>query len=151
MGANESVATWMIRTNRRMRGLSGTGVTLPDPDDFKKELKGALRDFTRPDRLCRNGLLQLCDVAHDGNGINDAIDTLRTEIIGASKGLRDSPRTARYHDIIQRSYLQPAASQLAAAEALGMAPSTYYRHLASAIEMLADALRQRLAKRGSRR
>ena len=139
----EPISAWMVRTNRRIRGLSGAEVPpVLEPEAFKLAVRQALKHFTRPDRLRKNPLLSMCA---GGKGEAEFVDALRAAIIEASASLRDTPRTARYDDILQHSYIRPAVSQLAAAETLNMAPSTYYRHLTTAVDLLTGALRQRLA------
>ena len=144
--SEEPVADWMVRANRGIRELSAGAAAprVPEPEAFKSALRQALKHFTRPDRLKSNPLLPI--VTAQTNGAVEAVDALRAEIIAVSETLQETPRTARYYDVLHRSYIQPEASQLAAADALNMAPSTYYRHLATAVDLLAHALRRKFMR-----
>lgn len=143
--SNEPVPSWLVRANRRIRGISGAAdPPVPERKELKSALRHALRNFTRSDRLTMNPLLKTrLSMTPRGDGKAN-IETLRANMIDASKTFLVSPKTACYHDILHHSYFCPMASQLDAAHALNMAPSTFYRHLATAIELLTDILYQRL-------
>ncbi len=145
--SHESVAAWMVRANRKIRGMSGV-VTPPAPDGeaLGTAIRHALRNFTRSDRLHLNPLMKtsLSKAAPlDETGSSEA---LCANLIAASKSFLSSSKTARFHEILYHSYFCPKVSRIAAAEALNMAPSTYYRHLATATDLLTEILRQRLAE-----
>ena len=59
------------------------------------------------------------------------------------EGLRGDPKGEKLYRAVQRTYLQPAPSQEAAAEALGLPFSTYRYHLAGGLARVAEALWQR--------
>lgn|GEM_PF-3302125 len=140
---HESVAAWMVRANRQIRGMSAASVpAVPNHEDFKEAIRHALRNFTRPDRLKQNPLLNAPGAAWPkGRG---EVEALRSAMLKASESLLESSKTARYHDILKYTYFSPRVNRLTAASALNMAPSTYYRHLAVAVDLLTEKLQQSL-------
>ncbi len=109
-----------------------------DHDAFTDAVRTALRDFTRRDRLAANPLVG-SRVVRDGPGAggpNGLAETLREAFVA----LEDHPKTERARRAVDRTYLRGAVTQEAAAEVLGMAFSTYRRHLATGIELLVDQM-----------
>lgn len=62
---------------------------------------------------------------------------LREALVGACRSLQGDPRAYR---VLHRSFLAPAPSLEAAAEALGMPSSTFRRHLTSAVDRVVELL-----------
>jgi hypothetical protein len=128
----------------------GAGVEPPPPTaptlvvlsrtEFETALKRALRDLGRPERLAANPLLGSRVVGDTGDAASPA--TLRAVVRDAFGALEPDPRTETARRALERTYLRGAVSQEAAAEALGMAFSTYRRHLAAGVELLLDVLWQ---------
>jgi hypothetical protein len=101
--------------------------------DFADAVRQALRDLHRPDLLARNPLLRtrlMQDRA--GNEEPDA-DVLRDLLHEAIEILRQHPRDDKLLRADERTYVRPAATQEAAAAALGLPFSTYRRHLTRGI------------------
>lgn len=142
--AREPVADWMIRTNRRIRGVPAATAEPPELAQVRDWVKHALRYFARPDRLRENSLLYTSLACDPATGEQRSVEVLRTRIVSASRRIGRTAKTARYHKILEYSYFKPAKSQLAAAEILNMASSTYYRHLANAVELLSFNLHQEI-------
>jgi hypothetical protein len=109
-------------------------------EEFEAALKRALRDLSRPGKLAGNPLLGSRVVADTGDHASPA--TLKAVVQDAFGSLDADPRTESARRALERTYLHGAVSQEAAAEALGMAFSTYRRHLAAGVELLLDALWQ---------
>lgn len=109
-----------------------------DEDGFAEAVRRALRDLTKPDRLAGNPLVSSRVVrdSPDGEGVDALVQTLRD----AFESLDDHPKTERARRAVDRTYLRGAVTQEAAAEVLGMAFSTYRRHLATGIDLLVDRL-----------
>jgi hypothetical protein len=61
----------------------------------------------------------------------------------AAEALRTDPRDERLHRAVDRTYLRPAPTQEAAAEILGLAFSTYRRHLTRGVERIVEDLWRR--------
>jgi DNA-directed RNA polymerase specialized sigma24 family protein len=61
-------------------------------------------------------------------------------VCAAVDALAELPRGDRLRAVLHRTYLSPAPSQEAAAQALGLPFSTYRRHLAKAVDELTDRL-----------
>jgi TolB-like protein len=105
--------------------------------EFVAALKGALRDFSRPDLLARNALLGSRLLAGRGNvGPGDLQALLSTTV----DELFASPRDEKLRRVIELTYFRPAPKQEAAADRLGLAFGTYRRHLTSALGRLAEWL-----------
>ena len=140
----EPVAAWMVRTNRQIRGLSvGVAPSGSDAENIKQAIRQALRDFTRPDRLKHNPLLTGPHAVLPQGG-KGGVEALRRALLEASETLLDSPKTAHYHDILKHSYFSPECSRLSVASVMNMSPSTYYRHLAAAVNLLSEILQPSL-------
>ena len=69
-------------------------------------------------------------------------EELRARIAAAAARLEASPRDRRGFRAVHHTYLQPAATQAAAAELLELPTTTYRRHLAWGIARIAELLRQ---------
>jgi hypothetical protein len=109
-----------------------------DRSAFDEAVRSALRDLPRPDRLATNPLLRsrmLREVSpsSDPAGLDHALRTAVAE-------LPDVPRTAKARRAVERTFLHGAVTQEAAAEVLDLPFSTYRRHLAAGIAMVAEVL-----------
>jgi hypothetical protein len=125
------------------RGL--TGATGPPPPEllrpapldrarFDRAVRQALADLNRPERLVASPLLGTALVAEPTPA------HLRTALLAAVGHLGDDPRALPLSRVLDRTYLHPAPTQEAAAEALHLSFSTYRRHLAKATTRLTDLL-----------
>ena len=111
--------------------------------DFADAARQALRDLHRPDLLARNPLLRTRLV--QGHAATEQLDAeaLRDLLREAVEGLRQHPRDDNLLRAIERTYVRPAATQQAAAAALGLPFSTYRRHLTRGVERVVSWLWQR--------
>jgi hypothetical protein len=112
-------------------------------EDFDDAVRQALRDLHRPDLLARNPLLRsrvLRDRITDREP--DAVD-LEGALSDALDALRANPRDDKLFRAVERTYVLPATTQEAAAEALGIPFSSYRRHLVRGVERVAAWLWQR--------
>jgi DNA-directed RNA polymerase specialized sigma24 family protein len=109
--------------------------------DFTQAVRQALRDLHDPQALARNPLASARVVADraDGEPPGEVLEALLREAIAALR----HPRDEKLQRVLDRTYLRPAATQEDAADLLGLPSSTYRRHLARAVERVADWLWQR--------
>ncbi|MGV1007424.1 MAG: AAA family ATPase [Dermatophilaceae bacterium] len=137
---------WLARLALRETG----GGELPPPavdpsavlarEDFAAAVRRALRGLTRTDRLRSSPLLASRLVAARVPAeakTAERVEALREVLVGACRSLQSDPRAYR---VLHRSFLAPAPSLEAAAEALGMPSSTFRRHLTSAVEGVIELL-----------
>ena len=129
-------------------GLEAEGPPVVDlgPEAFEQAVRRALKDYTAPDQLRHNPLLDTALIRHRaGTGATWAtrVEILRHELVAAAETLAESPRRRKAYDALRATYLEPAPTQEAAAEAVGMAFSTYRRYLGRGIRWLAELLRTR--------
>lgn len=109
-------------------------VVLSEPE-FRAAVRQALRDYTRLDALAGNPLLRSRVTGAD-TGERPGPEDLRRVVREAAESLRANPRDEKLYRAVHRTYLQPAATQEAAAERLGLPFSTYRRHLAAGIDRI---------------
>jgi hypothetical protein len=134
-----SVDSWLDLMNEREQ-VGGSGpppawMQRPPPlgrDAFDAAVRAALPQLHRPDRLAGCALL--------GTSLGDDPAALREALRAAVEDLAELPRGDRLRAVLHRTYLSPAPTQEAAAEALGLPFSTYRRHLAKAVDELTDRL-----------
>lgn len=104
---------------------------------FDDAVRAALRTLTSPDELRRNPLAGSRVTAA---GPEDRGVALRAAIVAGVDRLADDPATRPAARVLHRTFVRAAPTQEAAAEVLGLPFSTYRRHLAKAIQVLADLL-----------
>ena len=130
----------------------GPDVPAPAPDatpelalsrvGFAEAVRGGLRDLHRPQALAANPLLR-ARVVRDACGERPPPEALAELLERAVEALRADPRDAKLVRALERTYLQPAPTQEAAAELLGLPFSTYRGHLTRGIERVVDWLWER--------
>ncbi|HEX6257836.1 MAG TPA: AAA family ATPase [Euzebyales bacterium] len=104
--------------------------------EFTAAVRQALRDLHCPDLLARNPLLRTRLLrAHAGTDEPDAT-ALRELLDMAVDTLRQHPRDDKRLRAIDRTYLRPAGTQESAAALLGLAFSTYRRHLTQGVDRI---------------
>lgn len=125
-------------------GASVATVQLADAD-FARAVKAALTGLGRAEGLRDSPLLRsalvMSRVPQDADDRTRS-DELRQLISEAAARLEASPRDRRAYRALHHTYLQPAATQAAAAELLDLPMTTYRRHLAAGIHRLTEILRQ---------
>ncbi|WP_154792760.1 ATP-binding protein [Occultella kanbiaonis] len=104
---------------------------------FATEVRAALHQLARPDRLAGSALLgsALVDVT-----ATDPAGGLARTLTGAIASLSNERNGGEHRRVLERTYVRAAPSQEAAAELLGLPFSTYRRHLARAQERLVEVL-----------
>jgi hypothetical protein len=134
-----SVDAWLdLMNEREQSGGSGPppdGMQRPAPlgrDAFGAAVRSALPHLRRPERLAG------CPLVGTSLGADPA--AVRTALRAAVEELAELPRGDRLRAVLHRTYVSPAPSQEAAAEALGLPFSTYRRHLARGVQLLSDEL-----------
>jgi TolB-like protein/tetratricopeptide (TPR) repeat protein len=101
--------------------------------EFATALKGALRDYSRPDLLADSPLLRSRLMAARGH-VNPAnLQALLSETVDT---LFANPRDENLRRVIELTYFRPAPKQEAAADRLGLPFGTYRRRLTSALGRL---------------
>jgi hypothetical protein len=146
---SEPAAAWLRgigeRAEHAARGAmlpaqpSPPPITVLSEAAFSDAVRQALRDYQRPASLLSNPLLRsrvLVDRAGDAR-TPAALQALLRE---AAESLRGTPRSDKFFRAVERTYLQPAASQERAAEQLGLPFNTYRYQLARGIRRITEWL-----------
>lgn len=110
-----------------------------DEEAFGAAVRAALRDLARPDLLAANPLAR-SRVARDQASTAAVGDDVAALLRYALAALPDDPRTDKARRAVERTYFHGTLSQEAAAEVLGMAFSTYRRHLQAGTALLVETL-----------
>jgi hypothetical protein len=113
----------------------------PDPQvqvlsqaEFSDAVRQALRDLPRADLVERNPLLGTRLLREWAGDESPDAATLQVLVRAAIDTLRQHPRDDKLLRAVERTYLDPAPTQEAAAARLGLPFSTYRRHLTQGIE-----------------
>jgi hypothetical protein len=102
--------------------------------EFTAAARQGLRDLLRPDLLGRNPLLGTGLLREQAAGRAPDAATLEALLREAISVLREHPRDDKLLRAVERTYVDPAPTQEAAAARLGLPFSTYRRHLTQGIE-----------------
>ncbi|MDE2345230.1 MAG: hypothetical protein KGL13_02060, partial [Gammaproteobacteria bacterium] len=110
--------------------------------EFALAVHQALRDYQRTDLLRSSPLLgtRLLQDALARSPGTPPTQMLREVLRSHSEALGQNPKTDRFQQVLQHTYLMPMRSQQAVADALHLSWSTYRRCLAGAVRMLSAAL-----------
>lgn len=111
--------------------------------EFDAAVKRALRELTRPDRLAANPLALsrlVLDRVRQDDDPKQRVEQLAQLLAEAVRDLERHPSTRKAHRAMVATYLEPAATQEAAAQRIGIPFSTYRRHLVRGVASVADAL-----------
>ncbi|MFI6602745.1 AAA family ATPase [Nonomuraea sp. NPDC050536] len=125
---------WVSRLAER-DSLISSPTSLLDEETFAAAVKSALRSLGRAGGLRDSPLL----ASMLARGQESA---LRAVLKQAADQLAASPRDRRLHRALHHTFVQPAETQAAAAELLGLPMTTYRRHLAAAEARLTEILWQ---------
>lgn len=108
--------------------------------DFEAAVRQGFKDLRRPDLLARNPLRRTRLIAE--RAAAEASDAAVVEAVlrEAAATLARHPRDDKLLRAVDRTYLRPAASQEAAAAALGLPFSTYRRHLTHGMTRIVEVL-----------
>ena len=129
---------WDMMSDREYRGGTGPppeSALRPPPlsrDAFGAAIRSALAQLHQPERLAGNPLV--------GSALGRDAAAVRASVVGAVDRLGGEPKGEQLRAVLNRTYLRPAPSQEAAAEVLGLAFSTYRRHLAKAVDAVTEVL-----------
>jgi hypothetical protein len=115
-------------------------VVLSRPD-FQEAVRRALRDFQRPAALAANPLLRSRLVQEAAGGVPDP-QALQHLLRAAVATLQAHPKDEKLYRVLRRTYMEPAGTQEAVAELLGLPLGTYRSQLAAAIERVTERLWQ---------
>jgi hypothetical protein len=121
------------------REPAGAFLVLSHPD-FEAAVRQGFKDLRRPDLLARNPLLRTRLVADRTTAGASGAAVLGAVLREAAATLAQHPRDDRLLRAVDRTYLRPAATQEAAAAALGLPFSTYRRHLTQGMTRIVSVL-----------
>jgi hypothetical protein len=116
-----------------------TFLVLSHPD-FEAAVRQGFKDLRRPDVLARNPLLRTRFVADRTTAGASGAAVLEAVLREAAATLAHYPRDDRLLRAVDRTYLRRAATQEAAAAALGLPFSTYRRHLTQGMTRIVSVL-----------
>jgi len=108
--------------------------------DFEAAVRQGFKDLRRPGLLARNPLLRtrlVLDRAGQGTSGAAVLEVVLREAVTT---LARHPRDDKLLRAVDRTYLRPAATQEAAAAALGLPFSTYRRHLTQGMTRIVSVL-----------
>jgi hypothetical protein len=131
-------AWWDMMSDREYSGGTGPppeSVLRPPPltrEAFGAAVRAALGQLHQPAGLTGNPLV--------GSALGTDAATLRASVVDAVERIRGDPKREQLRAVLNRTYVRPAPSQEAAAEVLGLAFSTYRRHLAKAVDAVTETL-----------
>lgn len=108
--------------------------------DFEAAVRQGFKDLRRPDLLARNPLLRTRLVADSSAAGASGAAVLEAVLREAAATLARHPRDDNLLRAVDRTYLRPAATQEAAAAALGLPFSTYRRHLTQGMTRIVAVL-----------
>ena len=128
----------------------GEAVTVPpasplvllSESEFTACVRQALRDYTRPAALAGNSLVK-SRLASDGDGTAGDPARLQQVLRDAIESLNSSPKDEKFYRALLYTFVQPAMTQEAAAERLGLPFNTYRYHLARGIDRVIELLWER--------
>jgi hypothetical protein len=141
----ETMAHREIATDLKLEVLEAARpapVLVLSKEEFDEAVRRALRDYTRPANLAANPLVRSRLIENGGDGTAPA-ERLRALIRDAAETLRANPKDERLYRAVRRTYLEPAATQELAAEALGLPFSTYRYHLTHGVQRISAMLWER--------
>jgi hypothetical protein len=108
--------------------------------DFEAAVRQGFKDLRRPRLLARNPLLRTRLVLDRSGQSSSGAAVLETVLREAVTTLAHHPRDDKLLRAVDRTYLRPAATQEAAAAALGLPFSTYRRHLTQGMTRIVSVL-----------
>jgi ATP/maltotriose-dependent transcriptional regulator MalT len=115
----------------------------PAPAEFSRTLRDALRRLHETRQLMENRLLETSLVKERAGrqaSAEQRVSAIRELLCETIHELSKTARTEAAHRALFHTYIDPAPTQLLAAEAARMSFGTYRRHLAAGLEEVAAAL-----------
>ncbi|MFF7472798.1 ATP-binding protein [Streptomyces sp. NPDC008092] len=110
-------------------------------EEFDSAVRDALGAFGRTEVLGASPLARSRLVADQGGA--DPAETLRAVLVEAVDTLAQDAHSARLHRVLATTFFHGVPTREAAAERLGLPPSTYRRHLTRGVEQVCDRLWER--------
>jgi hypothetical protein len=120
-------------------------VAILSQEEFAEAVRDALRDFTNPNALRNNPLLQARIVLRrcgPNKSSTQRIELLQKLLRETTALLQKSPKQIKLYRALQHTYFEPAPTQEQAAELLDLPFSTYRRHLRAGLNAIAEQLWQ---------
>ena len=115
--------------------------------DFEDIMRSFLKHYTKPSTLKHIPSLEKLLTRHDQEFKRFLCDRLKDLIkLSMDDIFLPSPKTQKYHFIIEHTYIKPLTDHQAVADRLGMSYSTFARHLAKARTQLIDFLWEKIHK-----
>ncbi len=143
-------ASWLgMLADRETSGQIEPPAERPEPlmvlsrDDLVAATTDALRHFTEPDQLATNPLLRsrvVIERASVDVTVRENVEVLRGVLAEVVEDLATTPRGTKQHRAIYHTFINPAPTQEAAAEAVHMPFSTYRRHLVAGRDAVAERM-----------
>jgi hypothetical protein len=142
------VEVWIERWTERALAQNGdvaphksvdARLVLSHPD-FEAAVRQGFKDLRRSDLLARNPLVRTRLVADRATAGASGAAALEAILREAAATLTRHPRDDKLLRAVDRTYLRPAATQEAAAAALGLPFSTYRRHLTGGMARIVAVL-----------
>jgi hypothetical protein len=142
------LSEWLALTEARELGATTRPPQEHPPElvlsqpEFADAVRAALRDLHAPDRLARNPLVRSQVVRRYRAGRSEP-ETLRELLTEAAGTLRIAGRDDLPYQVVDRTFLRPAATQERAAAALHLSFSTYRRHRDRAVARIVEWMWER--------
>jgi hypothetical protein len=105
--------------------------------EFDAAVRDALNSWRRPGEIAANPLTRARLTAETRT---EPAEALRQLLVEAVESLAQDPRTEHLRRAVATAFFRAVPTQEAAAERLGLPPSTYRRHLALGLEQVCDVL-----------
>jgi energy-coupling factor transporter ATP-binding protein EcfA2 len=140
---DDLVRLWIERAlaqDPTLRPEPAPSVLVLSQAEFSAAARQGLRDLHRPDLLERNPLLRTRMLRDHADGETPAAQALEGLLRTAIDTLRQHPRDDKLLRAVERTYLDPAPTQEAAAARLGLPFSTYRRHLTQGLSRVVSWL-----------
>ena len=134
---DDLIDLWIERSlaqDPTLQDSSGPEAQVLSQAEFTDAVRQALRDLSRPELLGRNPLLGTRLLADEAGDEPADAGILQALVHAAIDTLRQHPRDDKLLRAVERTYVDPAPTQEAAAARLGLPFSTYRRHLTQGIE-----------------
>jgi hypothetical protein len=140
---DDLVRLWIERSlaqDPTLRPEPAPSVLVLSQAEFGAAARQGLRDLHRPDLLERNPLLRTRMLRDHADGEAPDARTLEGLLRAAIGSLRQHPRDDKLLRAVERTYVDPAPTQEAAAARLGLPFSTYRRHLTQGLSRVVSWL-----------
>ena len=126
-------------------------LSMIDADEFQKIVAGLLKNYHKPNALSGLPKLKSLLAGYEDKAFSSFfIETLKEAIRHACDELfLPTPKTQKFHYIIEHTYFKPLANHQAVADHLGMSYSSFNRHLGNARREIASYVWVKLHKQNN--